>query len=196
MLGEAAEEFEGVAVGLKRLLDRVGGGGAADGGRFRAGVFNRFARRLAGPFKDFVGALLGGDDQLVRADLHFGFLLRAVDDDLRLFAGLFKHAVALADQLLGLFQRGRRGRAQAIDRVEQLLAVDDPAAAEPRAAAGQHRVFQLVDDFEEVDVSLPPRLHHDWADRIFLQARGPHWAARGRRRGGAAPPARGCGWPK
>lgn len=197
LVGEAAEHFERVAVGFKGLVDGVGGGGAADAGGFGAGVLDGFARGLPGAFEDFVGALLGGDHEFVRVDLRFGFLLGAVDDDLGFLAGLFEHGVALGDQFAGLFERGGRGGAEAVDQVEQSLAIDDPAAAQAAAAAGEYGVFQLIDEFEEVDGSFPTGSAAQGrvaAGRIWPRARRRHWAARGRRRGGGGRRVRGCGW--
>ncbi|MCY3559158.1 MAG: hypothetical protein OXH13_11035 [Chloroflexi bacterium] len=59
--------------------------------------------------------------------------------------------------MLRLLRRGGRGHAQAVDQVQELLTVDGPTGSEAAAATRQDRLFDLFDQFKQVDDELLPR---------------------------------------
>ena len=105
---------------------------------------------------DALGARLSGLHQLMHGDLVLGILPRLLREDCGLFLRLLEQALALLQQALGLIGRGRRGHAQAVNEVEQLLAINGPTRSKPAAPTGNHRGFNLVDQFQEVDGELLP----------------------------------------
>jgi hypothetical protein len=94
----------------------------------------------------------------VNRNLLLGILPCLLREDRGFLLGVLKQALTFLKQSLRLIGRCRRSHAQTVYQIEQLLAVNRPAGTEPAASTGQNSRFDLVNQFEEVDDELRPRV--------------------------------------
>ena len=154
---EPLKNIKGVAVGFDRLLDRLTSSTTADGGGFRPCFFRGLLSLLCRFLDDLGGSELCLADKVVSAELGVGFLPGLGDDHLRFLVGADKDLLPVVEDALGICDGCGDGSANLIDEIEEAIAIDGNAAAEPRPPPGEQRLFELIDELQDVDKgSLKP----------------------------------------
>ena len=148
---EAPEYVERVAVGFDRLLDRLTRGAAADGGSFGPCLFRDLLGLLCGFFDDLGGTELSLTGQVVSIELGVGFLPGLGDDHIRFLVGAGNDLLSVVEDVLGVCDGCGDGGANSIDEIEEAITIDGDAAAKPRPPPGEQRLFELVDEIQDVD---------------------------------------------
>ena len=148
---EAPEYVEGVAVGFDRLFDRLARGAAADGGGFGPCLFRDLLGLLRSFFDDLGGTELSLADQVVSIELGVGFLPGLGDDHFHFLVGAGNDLLPVVEDVLGVCDGCGDGGANLIDEIEEAITIDGDAATEPRPPPGEQRLFELVDELQDID---------------------------------------------
>ena len=148
---ETLENIEGVAVGFDRLFNSLASSTTTDGGGFRPCFFRGLLSLLCRFLDDLGGPELRLADKVVSAELGVGFLPGLGDDHLRFLIGADKDLLPVVEDVLGVCDGCRDGGANLIDEIEQAIAIDGNAAAEPRPPPGEQRLFELIDELQDID---------------------------------------------
>lgn len=154
----ATEDFSGVTIEVLQLLSCCLGGLAQVGcsGRIRLG--DNLAGAGLRVHKQLLGSLLGGPRHRVLVDQPCALQLRAFHGTSGALVGRVNDLLPSFENLAGLLQVGRNGEPKLVDEVEQAPPIDDEVPANGQATRFEHKLFQLVDELQKLQLR-PFRAH-------------------------------------
>ncbi len=158
LIVQTSQHLKRVTIGFQRLRHRFGRSLPTHGRSLLVRPSDRLGRRVVRLIDDVLRPRLRSLHQFVNRNLLLGILARLLRENRGFFLSVLQQAFALLKQSLSLISRCRRGHTQSVDQVEQLLAVNRPAGTESAASTGQNSRFDLVNQFEEIDDELRPRV--------------------------------------